>query len=86
MAAGRGPARGAAAVGRAPALPSPAVEERADVYARVTEAIVAAIEERDMSGAGAAMRLHLLTVERNLHEGQLFGDEEMQSRPRRRSA
>ncbi|HEX2552296.1 MAG TPA: FCD domain-containing protein [Microvirga sp.] len=51
------------------------------------EAIVAAIEERDMSGAAAAMRLHLLSVERNLHEGQLFGEEEFpQARARRRSA
>ena len=50
------------------------------------EAIVGAIEDRDMSGAAGAMRVHLLTVERNLHEGQLFGEEELQDRPRRRSA
>jgi DNA-binding FadR family transcriptional regulator len=50
------------------------------------EAIAAAIEDRDMSGAAAAMRLHLLSVERNLHEGQLFGEEVLQIQPRRRSA
>ncbi|MDQ4136831.1 MAG: FCD domain-containing protein [Pseudomonadota bacterium] len=53
------------------------------------ERIVAAIEDRDMSGAAAAMRLHLLTVERNLLEAQLFAEEDamdQQARPRRRSA
>ncbi len=53
------------------------------------EAIVSAIEERDMSGAAAAMRIHLLSVERNLVERQLFdeaGHPFLQARSRKRSA
>jgi DNA-binding FadR family transcriptional regulator len=37
------------------------------------EAIIAAIENRDMSGAAAAMRVHLQSVERNLLMRQLNG-------------
>jgi DNA-binding FadR family transcriptional regulator len=53
------------------------------------EVIVSAIEERDMSGAAAAMRAHLLSVERNLVERRLFEGAEllaMQSRPKGRTA
>jgi DNA-binding FadR family transcriptional regulator len=53
------------------------------------EAIVAAIEDRDMAGAAAAMRLHLVTVERNLLERPLFDEAQtpvLQARPRKRSA
>ena len=58
MAARRGPARGKAADGRAPALPCPAVEERADVYTRVMEAIVAAIEGGMAKGRDWRMPWH----------------------------
>jgi DNA-binding FadR family transcriptional regulator len=53
------------------------------------EAIVSAIEDRDMSGAAAAMRAHLFSVERNLLERQLFEEEDerlLHARPRKRSA
>jgi DNA-binding FadR family transcriptional regulator len=50
------------------------------------EAIVSAIEDRDMSGAAVAMRNHLLSVERNLLERQLFDDLDTPARPKRRSA
>jgi DNA-binding GntR family transcriptional regulator len=35
------------------------------------EAIISAIENRDMSGAAAAMRTHLQSVERNLLQRQM---------------
>ena len=50
---------------------------------------MSAIEDRDMSGAAAAMRGHLFSVERNLLERQLFEEADerlLQVRPRRRSA
>jgi DNA-binding FadR family transcriptional regulator len=50
------------------------------------EEIVSAIEDRDLSGAAAAMRIHLLSVERHLLERQLFEDAGFQARPRKRSA
>jgi DNA-binding FadR family transcriptional regulator len=51
------------------------------------EAIVDAIEDRDLSRAAAAMRLHLLSVERNLLARQLFDEDEVpEPRARRRTA
>lgn len=53
------------------------------------EAIVSAIEDRDMSGAAAAMRIHLLSVERNLMERQFLDEAEspfLERRQRKRSA
>jgi DNA-binding FadR family transcriptional regulator len=48
------------------------VRPRADHHSFAEhEAIIAAIENRDMSGAAAAMRAHLQTVERKLLERQL---------------
>ena len=60
MAAQRNRARdGAAADGRASALPSPAAEEeRADVYARGTDAVVAAIEAGAAKGRDWRMPWH----------------------------
>lgn len=54
------------------------------------DAVVAAIADRDMSGAAAAMRMHLLAVERNLLERPYFEDAQIAAlapaRSRRRSA
>lgn len=54
------------------------------------EAVVAAIADRDMSGAAAAMRMHLLAVERNLLERPYFDEVQTQplasARPRKRTA
>lgn len=54
------------------------------------DAIVAAITDRDMNGAAAAMRIHLFAVERNLLERPYFEDVPAQhpvaARARRRSA
>ncbi|MEJ1156898.1 FadR/GntR family transcriptional regulator [Prosthecomicrobium sp. N25] len=49
------------------------------------EAVVAAIEDRDMNGAAASMRLHLLAVERNLLERPYFEDQQASSMPRTRA-